>query len=177
MQNALINVEEQRAQELGAQHASSATTHFRSVPMVITLAATIALVLHGPLAQYAGYHHFADRRAWLGIPNALDVLSNVGFAVIGAYGLYRLWPRRDYPALIAGWPGFALFLVSLVLTGLGSAFYRLAPDDGRLIWDRLPIALACAGLLAGVRALAMSSVKGARVAAVLALVAVASVFW
>ena len=176
MQDALIDVEQQSARELGSQPASS-PTRLRSVPMLIVLAAAVALVLHGPVAQFAGYHHFADHRAWLGIPNALDVLSNVGFTVIGAYGLYRLWPRRGCPALIAGWPGFALFLVSLVLTGLGSAFYHLAPDDGRLIWDRLPIALACAGLLAGVRAQVMPNVNGARMTGVLALVAVASVFW
>jgi hypothetical protein len=53
----------------------------------------------------------------------------------------------------------------------------MAPDDSRLIWDRLPIALACGGLLAGVRAQAGRDVNGARMAGVLALVAIASVFW
>ena len=33
---------------------------------------------------------FADDRAWHGLPNAMDVLSNVPFVVIGFLGLYRL---------------------------------------------------------------------------------------
>jgi len=149
----------------------------RLVPTAIVLIAVVVLVLHGPISQYADYHNFADHRAWLGIPNALDVLSNLGFAAIGVYGLYRIWPRRSDSAMLAAWPGFALFLVSLVLTALGSSFYHLAPDDSRLIWDRLPIALACGGLLAGVRAQVGGHVNGARITAALALVAIASVFW
>lgn len=43
-------------------------------------------------------------------------------------------------------------MVALVLTAMGSSYYHLAPDNARLVWDRLPIALACAGLLVGVRA-------------------------
>src|SRR5258708_38578150 len=95
----------------------------RLVPAAIVLIAVVTLVLHGPITQFADYHNFADHRAWLGIPNALDVLSNLGFAAVGAYGLYRIWPRRNDPAMLAGWPGFGLFLVSLILTALGSTFY------------------------------------------------------
>ena len=38
----------------------------------------------------------------------------------------------------------------MILTAFGSAWYHLAPTNARLVWDRLPIALACAGLLAAV---------------------------
>jgi hypothetical protein len=178
MQDALIDVERQRIRELGSQPVRSSPSLFlRNLPTAFVLAAAVAMVLHGPIAQNAGYHYFADRRAWLAIPNALDVLSNVGFAVIGAYGLYRLWPRRNHRAIVTGWPGLALFLAALVLTALGSAFYHLAPDDSRLIWDRLPIALACAGLLAGVRTQVRPNVNGALMTGLLTLVAIASVFW
>ena len=34
-----------------------------------------------------------------------------------------------------------------MLTGLGSSYYHLQPNDFSLIWDRLPISLICAGLL------------------------------
>ena len=37
----------------------------------------IALWLHGPIAQWADYHAFADQRTWLGVPNAANVLSNL----------------------------------------------------------------------------------------------------
>ena len=71
---------------------------------------------------------------------------------------------------------YRLFLTGLFLTALGSTWYHLAPDNARLVWDRLPIALACAGLLAGV----MGDVRrrdSKAMASLLALAAVASVAW
>src|SRR6185503_8506482 len=35
----------------------------------------------------------------------------------------------------------------LLLTGFGSAYYHLAPDNYRLVWDRLPMTLVMAGFL------------------------------
>jgi hypothetical protein len=149
----------------------------RLVPTAITWAAVAALILYGPITQFAHYHEFADGRVWLGVPNAADVLSNLSFLVVGGWGSWRLWPRRNDPAIRAGWPGYQLFLVSLILTAFGSAIYHLAPDDARLVWDRLPIALACAGLLAGVRADVAPDANGARMTGMLAIAAVASVSW
>jgi len=40
--------------------------------------------------------------------------------------------------------GYWLFLIGLLLTAFGSSFYHLAPNNARLIWDRLPI--DCLGL-------------------------------
>jgi hypothetical protein len=37
---------------------------------------------------------------------------------------------------------------ALMLTAAGSTYYHLAPGNARLLWDRLPIALACGALLA-----------------------------
>jgi hypothetical protein len=150
---------------------------FRFAPTAIVLAAIAALLLVGPIHQFADYHHFADRRAWLGIPNAADVLSNAGFAIVGLWGLLRIGPRRDDPAIAAAWPGYRLFLAALVLTAFGSAFYHWAPDDARLILDRIPIALACAGLLAGVQADVKPESATARIAGLLAVLGIASVLW
>lgn len=156
---------------------NSKTSLVHHLPTAIVFVAVVALVLHGPIAQYADYHNFADHRAWLGIPNAFDVLSNLGFAATGFWGLYRVWPRRNDPAMVAGWPGFALFMGSLIFTALGSSFYHLAPDNVRLIWDRVPIALACGGLLAGVCAQLKPDVNGVRITGLLATTAIASVTW
>ncbi|MFZ6842873.1 hypothetical protein [Undibacterium sp. RuTC16W] len=111
-----------------------------------------ALLLHGPIAQLPHYHEFADQSVWCGLSHAADVLSNGGFALVALWGMWRLWPVRTHPAIKAGWCAYRLFLVSLFLTAFGSGFYHLAPDNARLLWDRLPIALAFAGLLAAVRA-------------------------
>jgi hypothetical protein len=40
------------------------------------------------------------------------------------------------------------FAAGVLLTGLGSMFYHLAPDHGRLVWDRLPMTLIFMSLFA-----------------------------
>jgi hypothetical protein len=150
---------------------------FRHLPLLLVLCAGLGLFLYGPIAQPGLYHEFADRRTLFGAPNAADVLSNAGFLIVGLWGLARLWPARAHRALSAAWPGYCLFLVALVLTAAGSGFYHLAPDNARLVWDRLPIALACAGLIAGVRADSRPDSNARLAAALLGIAAVASVLW
>ncbi|XZG70698.1 hypothetical protein ACTSKR_02235 [Chitinibacteraceae bacterium HSL-7] len=109
----------------------------------ILLLLALPMAVHGPIEQLPDYHHFADMRGWLGIPNAADVLSNAGFLLAGLWGLSRVSgtaPAARIP--------YTLFGIALVATAIGSAWYHLAPDDVRLVFDRLPIALACAALLA-----------------------------
>ena len=64
----------------------------------------------------------------------------------------------------------------MFLTAFGSAYYHLAPDNARLVWDRLPIALACGGLLAGVWG-DVKKQSSTVLAAWLALLALYSVAW
>lgn len=144
-------------------------------------AALAALVLGGlpPLAQDPAYHRLADGRAWLGVPNALNVLSNAGFAVVGALGLAVTWRRRDgaSSAFVDGrerWPYTAFFL-ALALTGLGSAYYHWAPGNGRLAVDRFPLAVAIMALLAAVIAERASVTAGLRLLLPLMALGMASV--
>jgi hypothetical protein len=113
-------------------------------------AAVLATTAYGPIAPPEGYHDFADRSIAWGVPHAGDVLSNAAFALVAFGAVPALWPRRR--ELGRGWPGYVLFVVSLAATSAGSAYYHLSPNNERLVWDRLPIALACAGLLAAVHA-------------------------
>lgn len=156
------------------------------LPTAVTLLVVAAMLAHGVIVQPAGYHDFADHSSLAGLPHAADVISNLGFVLVGLWGWWRLSGQSAHPCLADGWFGYRLLLIGLVLTGAGSAYYHLAPDDARLIWDRLPIALACAGLLAAVRAetvgVRMAACGKARPdgrteAALLALCAVASVAW
>ena len=142
-------------------------------PGLILLIALTAMGLHGPIHQLADYHHFADQRGWLSIPHAADVLSNIGFAIVGLWGLFQL--RHGGPVHHPGHAGYRLFFAALLLTALGSAWYHLAPDNARLVWDRLPIALACAGLLSAIWREHLGA--GRWVTPALALLAVASVGW
>jgi hypothetical protein len=148
----------------------------RYLPFAVTFGSIAALLIHGPIAQLPHYHAFADARLLFGITNGADVLSNLGFILVGLWGFWRLGPLARQPALAAGWPGYRLFLLALVLTGIGSCYYHLAPDDARLVWDRLPIALACAGLLAGVRG-EFGGIDVRRWAVRLSIAAALSVAW
>jgi hypothetical protein len=117
-------------------------------PFLILLAAgllIIALGAAGPIPQLPDYHAFADQRPVFGIEHGADVLSNLGFLLVGGWGfvLASIRKRRGD----AGGLAWLVFFGALVFTGFGSAWYHLAPDDTRLIWDRTPIALACAALL------------------------------
>ena len=148
----------------------------RLIPLVIVGAAEVLLILHGPLAQFANYHAFADRRELCGTPNAADVLSNLAFLAAATWGWFRLRTLRAEQRLALAWPGYMLFLGGLLLTAFGSTYYHWAPDDARLLWDRLPIALSCAGLLAG--AFAEIERRSALLPALmLAVFAVTSVGW
>jgi hypothetical protein len=144
----------------------------RWLPAAAMGVAIAAMLLHGRIAQPEHYHEFADTRTLFGLPNAADVLSNIGFALVGAWGLWALRDRRHE----ASARGSLLFLLALVLTAFGSGFYHLAPDNARLFWDRLPIALACAGLLAAMHAETHELQPGWVLPALIAAAA-ASVLW
>ena len=146
------------------------------LPLLITATLCGVALVHGPIAQLSSYHDFADQQAILGIPHFFDVISNIGFALVALWGWSRLAPASRQASLSHGWPGYRLFLIGLFLTALGSCYYHLDPDNARLMWDRLPIALACAGLLAGVWG-DTQQINASRRVAGLALGAIASVGW
>jgi hypothetical protein len=126
--------------------ATASTANSSRAPWLLAVALLLALALglHGPIAQWASYHAFADTRAWLGLPNAENVLSNLPFALIGAWALGWLAQPGSMVANRLAWCAFA---AALVCTACGSALYHWAPGNGALVFDRLPIAWACAALL------------------------------
>jgi hypothetical protein len=111
--------------------------------------AAAALVLVPAIPQDPAYHRLADSRAWLGIPNALNVLSNTGFLLVGALGLAYVADGASPAFREPGerWP-YVVFFGGLLLTGFGSAYYHWEPGNARLAWDRLPLAITLMGLLA-----------------------------
>jgi hypothetical protein len=111
--------------------------------------AAAALGLVPAIPQDPAYHRLADSRAWLGIPNALNVLSNTGFLLVGALGLAYVVAGASPAFREPGerWP-YVVFFGGLLLTGFGSAYYHWEPGNARLAWDRLPLAITLMGLLA-----------------------------
>lgn len=123
-----------------------------AIVLAVAGVAAVAVWLHPPIPQDPAYHRFADRRPLLGLPHALNVLSNAPFAVVGVLGLAALLggrpPVRFLDPRERWW--YVVFFVGVGFTGLGSAYYHLAPDNERLVWDRLPMTLAFMGLLAAI---------------------------
>jgi hypothetical protein len=114
----------------------------------IMLAALVAWTLMSRIAQDPAYHGFADQRSWLGIPNAANVLSNLAFLAVGFAGIVGLAaPRRPRFAL-ATETGLWCIALGFVATAAGSAWYHLEPNNRTLVWDRLPMTVIFAGLLA-----------------------------
>lgn len=147
---------------LGASSATGAPSISRP-ESVLLLALAIALLLAclGPaVAQHAHYHDFADQRTGWGVPFAMDVLSNLPFAVAGVWGWVvlghlpadiasRAQPTSDVAAQQPGaQPALAaLFFTGLLITAACSSFYHWQPDNAGLAIDRLGMVVAFAGLL------------------------------
>jgi len=106
--------------------------------LVLMIASLFGLLLLPPIPQDQNYHDFADQRTLLGIPHFWNVVSNIPFIVIGAVGL---WLLRRGPAIV-------ILFLGILLTGFGSAYYHLDPDDSTLFWDRLPMAVSFMAILA-----------------------------
>jgi hypothetical protein len=120
------------------------------------LAGVVAIgALFGPrIPQPQSYHHFADQRNSWAIPHFFDVVSNLGFLVVGLWGaVFTLnatcGTEGVFLARKERWPYF-LFFLGVLLTAFGSAYYHWAPDNARLVWDRLPMTVGFMGLLAAV---------------------------
>jgi hypothetical protein len=96
------------------------------------------LLLLPPIPQDQSYHEFADQRTILGIPNFWNVVSNLPFLAVGAAGLRTY---RDNPPTV-------VFFLGVFLTGIGSSYYHWNPSDDTLFWDRLPMTLSFAAILA-----------------------------
>jgi hypothetical protein len=106
-----------------------------------------------PIPQDRSYHAFADDRTMLGVPNFLNVVSNLPFLLVGVLGLWTLL-RRDVvgpegAVLVSAerWP-LLVFFTGVFLTGFGSSWYHLDPNNDRLLWDRLPMTVAFMGFFA-----------------------------
>ncbi|MFO0808570.1 MAG: hypothetical protein U0746_08105 [Gemmataceae bacterium] len=154
------------------------------------MAAAIAVVavallwawVRGPFAQDLAYHDFADQRPLLGIPHCLNVLSNAPFLLVGAAGLAVLLdPRSCRPGGPFRTPvecrPFVAFFLGVGLTAVGSAYYHLDPTNARLVWDRLPMAVAFMALLAAVLDDRLGPPTGTQLLPFLVLAGLASVWY
>ncbi len=112
------------------------------VLIAIPVAALAVAEMLGPIAQPQSYHLFADPRAWLGVPNFGDVVSNGAFLVTGALGLIECLRNRPEGARCS----WIVFFSGVILVCAGSAYYHWSPTNQTLVWDRLPMTIGFMGL-------------------------------
>jgi hypothetical protein len=149
------------------------------VLVAFTIAVAAAAVLAPRIPQPQSYHDFADHGGWLGIPNFGNVASNLLFAASGVWGLCVLIGGRGRERFIDSRERWAYVVVffGLSLTAIGSSYYHLAPDNARLVWDRLPMTLAFMGLVAAMISERISVSAGFQLLPVLLLIGAGSVIW
>lgn len=152
-------------------------THGSKAEGVLLLAviALLAFALLAPaLPQPPNPHGFADTRALWGVPHAMDVLSNLPFALCALAGAWLLWRGGTRVSGVQRAMA-ALFFLGLALTAAGSAGYHLQPDDAGLALDRYAMSVAFAGLLGLAAAGCVGERAGAALGVALLVLAPASV--
>lgn len=137
-----------------------------------------AAILVPAMPQPLSYHAFADCRTLWSVPNFFNVISNLPFLLGGAAGIAVVWNgggsfldrREQLPYLV--------FFLGALLTSFGSAYYHVAPDNPRLVWDRLPMTLGFAGLVSAALAERLNAPLGLRALwPLLALGAGTVIYW
>jgi len=114
----------------------------------------VGLLFMEPIPQDPDYHLFTDTRWFFDIPNFSDVISNVGFLLVGTLGVIAVAGVNRHVIFVESadaWP-YLIFFVSVTLVGLGSAYYHWEPSNERLLWDRLPMSVAFMALSSAIAA-------------------------
>ncbi|KAF3337293.1 Ceramidase [Carex littledalei] len=110
----------------------------------------VLMVVTPKIPQSEEYHDFADQRKLLfGIPNTLNVISNIPFFFVGIIGLVLCYWKNYFQLSLQGelW-GWTLFYLGVTAVGFGSSYYHLNPNDATLVWDRLPMTVAFTSIVA-----------------------------
>lgn len=144
--------------------------------ILVTLATAILVAQLPIIPQALEYHDFADHRIFFGVPNFWNVTSNLAFAFAGLSGIFFLFSREAQ----LSWRDkvlYLMFFVGVILTSGGSAYYHLAPDNERLMWDRLPMTVVAMSLLAAIIAERISAKIGITILLPLLALGIGSVFY
>jgi hypothetical protein len=115
----------------------------------LVVAGLVAMLCSAPIPQDQAYHHFADERAFLSMPNFGNVASNFPFIAVGAWGLWEILARRR-GVFRERWEraAWAILFGSVFAVGFGSSYYHWRPCDETLFWDRLPMTTLFTSFLA-----------------------------
>jgi hypothetical protein len=148
----------------------------REIALALLLGLPLAVMLSvlPPIPQDPAYHALADTRTFFGVPNFVNVASNIGFLIVGLLGL-RLWRSgRSLDGAVWSWK---VFFLGVLAVAFGSAYYHLSPGDRTLVWDRLPMAIAFMALFSAIVAEHLHDTLERKLLPVALAIAVASIAW
>ena len=153
--------------------ASARPDAWRLWVLLLVAVGSLALMLSlEPIRQSPDYHRFADQRPILGLPNFMNVWSNVAFMLVGLAGVALLARRA-----VSLRPAWLTFFVGIAIVSAGSAYYHSTPNNDSLVWDRLPMTVAFMGLLSALLGEYVSERLGRVLLAPAVLLGVASVLY
>jgi hypothetical protein len=111
--------------------------------MCLLLTCLGALAWLDPIPQNPSYHQFSDQKILMGIPNGLNVLSNLPFCILGAFSFGFVLLKKNSLLFSSGWHRLAWLCVfaGVFFVGLGSGYYHWMPSNRTLVWDRLPMTI------------------------------------
>jgi hypothetical protein len=144
------------------------------VLIFLTIVFIITLFFLPKISQDLHYHNFADQKTFLGIPNFMNVVSNLPFLIIGFIGIARVdkMQRNKFPKM-----ALVFFFIGVLLTGFGSAYYHINPNNNTLLWDRLPMTIAFMSLFSAVVSLHIEIISGKRILFPILLIGIGSVIY
>ncbi len=140
----------------------------------ITLLCILYTWMLTPVPQNPAYHSFADKHSTAGITNFANVLSNLPFLLVGAYGLWILVRSNNSSAIKTV---YGVMFTGIFLTGIGSAYYHYAPGNSSLVFDRIPMVLVFMAFLSATILGWISERAGIRLLLPLLALGIASVLW
>ena len=145
--------------------------------MGVGLVVIIAVAMVDPIAQDPLYHVFADQRPMVGVPNFMNVMSNLPFLIVGILGWRIIASNAETvtPATRLAW---IVFFFGISLTAFGSGYFHLEPNNDTLVWDRIPMTIGFMSLVSIIISEYFSPQLGKRLLLPLLFVGIGSVvYW
>ena len=109
---------------------------------LISMLGIVGVSMLNPIAQNPEYHLFIDQQTIIGIPNFWNVISNLPFLLVGIMGLYSIFRSHKISLITEMKAAYIMFFLGISLVAFGSGYYHLSPNNGTLLWDRLPMTIA-----------------------------------
>jgi hypothetical protein len=145
-----------------------------SILIILTILVTVGVFVAGAIPESAAYHDLADKRPLWGVPNFLNVVSNLPFIIVGIIGLI-VAGRTSAPGPLPSI--YAVLFTGVLLTGLGSAWYHIHPDNNTLVYDRIPMTIVFMSLLSATLSEFVDLRLGGFLLIPLLIIGVSSVWW